>query len=95
MKWLISLALLLCSTLPFVGYYNSIDDAEINTRYFIKRYPTLQMEFVNLFANDSDHKSVDELSAEERGLIIDYCRYRFGINTRLASQADLEACKQR
>lgn len=95
MKWLISLMFLLCGFVPFVGYYNSIDDAEINTRYFIKRYPMFQMEFVNLFANDSDHKSVDELSDEERGLIIDYCRYRFGINTRLVTQTDLEACKQR
>ncbi|MCL6688986.1 hypothetical protein M8R19_09695 [Pseudomonas sp. R3.Fl] len=95
MKKLIYPVVLLVVARLFLGYYESIDDAELNTNFFIKRHPTFQMEFVNLFANDADSKPLQELSAEERQLVIDYCRYRLGIETRLQSQTELDACKKR
>ncbi|MDN6875653.1 hypothetical protein QO209_24695 [Pseudomonas citronellolis] len=95
MKRLIFFTLVLLATVLFVGYYKSVDDAELNTNFFIKRHPTLQVEFVNLFANDADSKPLEELSGKERQLIIDYCRYRLGINTTLQTQAELDTCKER
>lgn len=95
MKKLIALTVLLVISWLFVGYYKSIDDAELNNNFFIKRYPTFQMEFVNLFANDADSKPLQKLSSEQRQLVIDYCRYRLGIDTTLQSQQELDACKKR
>lgn len=88
-------ALLLLFFALFGGYYKSIDDAELNTNFFIKRYPTLQIRFENLFANDADSKPLEELSGEERQLVIDYCRYRLGIETKLETQGELDACQKR
>ncbi|MFJ3485445.1 hypothetical protein ACIPL1_18945 [Pseudomonas sp. NPDC090202] len=61
--------------------------------FFIKKYPTFQVEFENLFANYKDHKALAELTPKERQKIIDYCKYRLGIITTLETQDDLESCK--
>ncbi|HCN45062.1 MAG TPA: hypothetical protein DIT18_04885 [Pseudomonas sp.] len=95
MKMTICWVLALCTLMFFVGYYKTIDDAELNNNWFIKKYPALQMRFVNIFANDADDKTLEELTSEERNWVIDYCRYRLGINTRLTTQVELEACKER
>ncbi|MDM8350830.1 hypothetical protein P8H27_18290 [Pseudomonas sp. sp1636] len=95
MKKLIILIALLLAAVLFVGYYKAIDDAELNTVFFIKKSPTFQVKFENLFANDADNKKLHELSGEERELVIDYCKYRLGIETELKSQAELEVCKER
>ncbi len=95
MKKLIAFISLALLALLYVGYYKSIDDAELNTNFFIKQHPTLQMEFVNLFANDADSKPLQALSSEERQLVMDYCRYRLGIETTLQTQSELDACKKR
>lgn len=95
MKKLIILTALGLIAMLYVGYYKSIDDAELNTNLFIKQHPTFQMEFVNLFANDADSKPLQALSSEERQLVMDYCRYRLGIETTLQTQSELDACKER
>lgn len=95
MKKLVAFTVIVLITLLYVGYYESIDDAELNTNFFIKRHPTLQMAFVNLFANDADSKPLRMLSIEERHLVMNYCRYRLGIETTLRSQSELDACKKR
>ncbi|MBU3055201.1 hypothetical protein [Pseudomonas indica] len=95
MKKLIIPAVLALLAVLFIGYYKAIDDAELNTVFFIKKYPTFQMKFENLFANDADNKKLHELNDEERQLVIDYCKYRLGIETELRTQGELEACKQR
>ena len=95
MKKLIFALLVLVVLILFVGYYRSIDDAEVNTRYFIKKHPTFQLKFKNIFANDADPKPLQKLSAQERQWVIDYCRYRLGIDTQLQTQAELNICKQR
>ena len=51
------------------------------------------MEFMNLFANDADSKKLHELDDEERQLVIDYCKYRLGIETELKTQEELDACE--
>ncbi|WP_079204445.1 hypothetical protein [Pseudomonas sp. CC6-YY-74] len=93
-KSIILIALLLLGAL-FVGYYKAIDDAELNTVFFIKKSPTFQVKFENLFANDADNKKLHELNGEERKLVVDYCKYRLGIETELRSQEELEVCKER
>lgn len=93
-KLIILIALLLLGAL-FVGYYKAIDDAELNTVFFIKKSPTFQVKFENLFANDADNKKLHELNGEERKLVVDYCKYRLGIETELRSQEELEVCKER
>jgi hypothetical protein len=95
MKKLIILIAPLLTGAMFVGYYKAIDDAELNTVFFIKKSPTFQVKFENLFANDADDKKLYELNGEERQLVIDYCRYRLGIKTELKSQDELDACKER
>ncbi|WP_308125052.1 hypothetical protein [Pseudomonas cichorii] len=79
----------------FIGCYESIDDAEVNTVLFIKKRPTFQLKFVNLFANDADDKKLHELNERQRQLVITYCNYRLGIETRLNNKEELEACKNR
>lgn len=79
----------------YVGYYESLDDAEVNKIFFIKKFPTLQVKFRHLFANDADDKSLEKLTAEQREQVIDYCKYRLGIETALVNQEELEACKHR
>lgn len=95
MKKLFIVFSLALAVLLFVGYYRVVDDAELNRVFFIKKRPTFQVEFVNLFANDADNKKLHELEMAERELIIDYCKYRLGINSELRTQEELEICKQR
>jgi hypothetical protein len=79
----------------FVGYYDSIEDAEIHSNFFIKKKPTLQVKFFNMFANDADPKSLSQLTPQQRQRVIDYCHYRLGILTRLETEEDLTACMRR
>ncbi|MFV3308530.1 hypothetical protein ACNFBT_24980 [Pseudomonas sp. NY15181] len=95
MKRLIVFLLMLCVAHLYVGFYKT-RWAEDNKRvFFIKKYPSLQVEFVNLFASDADDKPLYQLSPLERAAVRDYCKYRLGIETDLKTQADLDACKER
>jgi hypothetical protein len=93
-KLIIPLALALLAVL-FIGYYDTRYAEDNKTIFFIKKQPTLQVEFENLFANDANNKKVHELNDEERQIVIDYCKYRLGIKTELKTQDELEACKER
>lgn len=96
-RWI---TLLLIATAIFlawlkVGFYET-RFAEDNRRvFFLKKHPTLQIEFVNIFASDQDEKPLQKLSTKEQQQVIDYCRYRLGIDTQLQTQAELNICKQR
>ncbi|MFJ3263343.1 hypothetical protein ACIPK7_24075 [Pseudomonas sp. NPDC086581] len=95
MKKFFALVLMLCVAHLYVGFYET-RWAEDNKRvFFIKKYPSLQIEFVNLFASDADDKSLDQLSPLERATVRDYCKYRLGIEAELKTQAELNACKER
>lgn len=73
------------------GYVRSNLDDEVQTTFFIKRHPTLIMEFYDPFANEGDDKSIDQLSISERARFAEYCKYRLGIDNN-STQA-LEKCK--
>ncbi|HCD6623345.1 TPA: hypothetical protein NDU46_002532 [Pseudomonas aeruginosa] len=77
----------------YIGFYET-RWAEDNKRvFFIKKSPSLKVEFVNLFASDADDKLLEQLSPLERATVRDYCKYRLGIETHLDTQEELNACK--
>lgn len=89
-----ALALLLLGVL-FTGTYQTMEDGYAQTRFFIKKSPTLRIRFENIFAYEADDKSLVELNHDQRQQVMDYCRYRLGIVTQLQSQEQLERCKAR
>lgn len=95
MKKLLIAAILAVVTMLYVGYYEALEDGDIETIVFIKKHPTFQMKFHNIHANDGEIRKVERLTAEERGWIIDYCRYRLGIDTDLKTQDDVEMCRKK
>ena len=88
-------AILAVVTILYVGYYEALEDGDIETIVFIKKHPTFQMKFWNIHANDGEIRKVERLTVEERGWIIDYCRYRLGIETDLKTQDDVEICRKK
>jgi len=94
-RWLAAIisAGIAIATVCYTGYVKSYVDHEVQTTFFVKRYPTLQMEFYDPFANEGDDSPVDQLSSADRLRFSDYCKYRFGI-VDFKTQA-LEACKAR
>ncbi|SDT48913.1 hypothetical protein [Pseudomonas granadensis] len=95
MKKLIALIGLALVTVLYVGYYEALEDGDIETILFIKKHPTFQMKFYNIHANDGEIRRVERLTDEERNWIIDYCRYRLGIETDLKTQNDVEVCRKK
>ena len=79
----------------YIGFYEKMEDAYPEKVFFIKKSPTVQMKFENIFAYESDDKKLSELSDTERQLVIQYCKYRLGIKTTLKNQNELEKCKRR
>jgi len=88
-----SLAMLLCLT---VGYYKSAGmHGPVQWHFFIKKSPTFKVEFTNLFAKSGDYPRFQCLSDSERRQIIDYCKYRLGIEANLQSQQEMLRCSAR
>lgn len=91
---LISLLVLIALLHLFVGFYETRWAEDNKKVFFIKKHPSLKVEFVNLYASDADDKALEQLSPLERVAVRDYCKYRLGIETRLETQAELERCKE-
>ena len=79
----------------YVGVYEKMEDAYPEKVFFIKKSPTFQISFENIFANESDDKKLSEVSDSDRYLVIQYCKYRLGITTTLQSQQELNQCKRK
>lgn len=92
MKKLIVLIFLILVTVLNVGYYEALEDGDIETILFIKKHPTFQMKFYNIHANDGEIRKVERLTEGECNWIIDHCRYLLGIDTELKIQYDVEVC---
>jgi len=75
----------------YTGYVQSYLDHEVQTTFFIKRFPALQVRFYDPFANDGDDVPIDDLQPSDRQRLADYCKYRFGVvsSTTMA----LERCR--
>jgi hypothetical protein len=95
MKKLLVAVVLAALTVLYVGYYNALEDGDVETILFIKKHPALQIKFYNIHANDGEIRQVERLTNEERKWIIDYCKYRLGIDTQLKTQSDVEMCSKK
>lgn len=95
MKIALSVAVLFGLLHLFVGYYVSSDVEDGQVVLFLKRSPTLKVKFENLYTRDSDEVFLHDLNVVERNVVMDYCKYRLGIDTRLQTQSELDACKAR
>ncbi len=78
----------------YIGYYREAGEFKTYNHIFIKTSPTLQIKFENIFANLRDDKELSELTHQERQIVMDYCKYRLGIETQLTTQGELERCKE-
>lgn len=92
-KWILAVPAMLATSL-FIGYYDEAVEHDTQTHLFIKKHPTFQIEFSNIFANYRDDKTLIELTSEERRQVMDYCKYRLGIDTLLEPQDELDRCKR-
>lgn len=95
MKKILATISLLLFTHLYIGYYISEDMEDKRYVVFIKKYPTLQIRFHNIYTRDTEVGSLDELSMERLNMVKNYCKYRLGIDTKLKTQEELEACKKR
>ncbi|MBX8510565.1 hypothetical protein K5D34_12845 [Pseudomonas cichorii] len=95
MKYLILALLLSVTTILNVGFYNEVSDGEVNKVFFIKKHLTFRVQFTNIHANDGNYRKIEKLTSEQRQSIIDYCKYRLGIDTQVTTQADVETCAKR
>lgn len=95
MKKLFALIVLVLLTVLYVGYYQALEDGDIETILFLKKHPTLQVKFYNIHANDGEIRRVERLTQQERQWVIDYCWYRLGIHTELNTQNDVETCRKK
>ncbi|PCK92307.1 hypothetical protein PsyrCH409_08895 [Pseudomonas viridiflava] len=95
MKKLLIAAVLTLLAVLYVGYYEALEDGDIETVWFLKKRPTFQVKFYNIHANDGEIRRVERLTDEERKWIIEYCRYRLGIDTKLQTQEDVEVCRRK
>lgn len=67
-------------------------DHEFTRVFFLKRYPTLKIEFINPDEAGDDYLPFVELSSEKREAITAYCKFRFGVVS--AEIAKIEECRQ-
>ncbi len=95
MKSLLIIVPTILVALLYIGFYERMEDAYPEKVFFIKKVPTFQIKFENIFAYESDDKKLSELSDTERQLVIQYCKYRLGMTTTLKNQNELEECKKR
>lgn len=71
----------------YTGYVKSFLDDETQTTFFIKKHPSLQIRFIDIYATEKDELPLSELAIDDRKWFADYCYYRFDLT-------DLEKCKQ-
>ncbi|EJZ57990.1 hypothetical protein JFU48_23550 [Pseudomonas sp. TH49] len=95
MKYFIFAGLVSLLIILNVGFYNEVSDGEVNRIFFIKKEPTLRVKFTNIHANDGNYRRVEKLTSEQRQDIIDYCKYRLGLDTKASTQAEIEMCAKR
>lgn len=92
-KLLIFIVLVVLAALN-IGYYEAVEEADLEVIPFIKKHPTFQIKFYNIHANNGDVRKLERLTEQQRKWLIDYCRYRLGIDTDLTTQADVEMCSK-
>ncbi len=79
----------------YLGYYVSLDFEDPRIEIFIKKHPTLQVRFENIYTSDEERKHLKDLSTAELIMVRSYCKFRLGNDSQLRNQDELEACKAR
>jgi hypothetical protein len=77
---------------PFLGYYQHHEEIDSFPVVFWKKEPTLKIKFHRIFHPNFERK-LSELSISQRQKIIDYCRYRLGIETLLTTEEEYRSCQ--
>lgn len=94
-KWLIfallATVMILYLGIFYIGFVRSYMDEDMQITFFVKKLPTIQIEFFDPFANEGDDLDVNNLSPGAREQFNDYCKYRFGIVEN--NVASLEGCR--
>lgn len=74
-----------------VGYYNVSHESEPDfSVFFWKTSPSFQVRFVHIA---TEHWGEDpQITDERRQFVIDYCKYRLGIETQLDHPDDIKRC---
>jgi len=88
------LVLMLLVAMVNIGYYSVSQEGEPDlTVFFWKISPTFQIKFINIA---TEHWGADwALTDENRQSVIDYCKYRLGITTKLEHPDDVKKCTKR
>jgi hypothetical protein len=86
--------IIIFSAILSIGYYETNWLEANKVIFFIKKKPTLQITFGNLFASDCDLKPLDQLTERQRSQTIDFCKYYLDFETSLKNQGELDACKK-
>ncbi|MBX8574749.1 hypothetical protein [Pseudomonas cichorii] len=76
---------------PFVGYYEHHGETDSTPVFFIKKKPTLKIKFHRIF-HPNFEKKLHEINVLQRQQVIDYCKYRLGIETRLETEEEFNSC---
>lgn len=92
MKKIIVLTAVVLMAPPFIGYYEHHEEITSLPVFFIKKKPALQVVFHRIF-HPNFEKSLHELTVQERQHVIDYCKYRLGIETDLNTVKAFKACR--
>lgn len=95
MKKILAISTLALVAHLYVGYYVSLDFEDPRLEIFIKKHPTLQVRFENIYTSEEERKPLKDLSTAELIMVRNYCKFRLGIDKPLRSQDDLEVCKAR
>jgi len=95
MKKILAISTLALVAHLYVGYYVSLDFEDPRLEIFIKKHPTLQVRFENIYTSEEERKPLKDLSTAELIMLRNYCKFRLGIDNPLRSQDDLEVCKAR
>ncbi|KPC50288.1 hypothetical protein [Amantichitinum ursilacus] len=92
MKILLAICVLLAiiGSVLFIGYTQAYVDDELKTRFFRKKHATFQLEFRNPYAHEGEDVPLPLLDAKEKRDLIEYCKYRWGIED--ASDTSLQRC---
>lgn len=88
----VSLTLVLFMLTPFVGYYEHHYEIDSTLVIFWKKKPSLQIKFYRIF-HPNFEKGLHELTDTQRSKVIDYCKYRLGIETMLKTDEEFKACR--
>lgn len=78
--------------IPFIGYYEHHEEISSTPVIFWKKKPSLQIKFYRIF-HPNFESGLHELTEIQRLKVIDYCKYRLGIETTLKTEEDFKACR--